>query len=463
MFYIFNRYLSVRTVLILLTESILLFGASFALAMARAKLEGSGFEYLEHGVKTGVLTMVYVIFMLYFNLYTPEYFRPERHMFIRLAEATALATVALFCILYLVPSLRTWRTILVADLLVNPLLILGWRSVFPRFLNLELPPKRVLIIGSGELARKIGRKIYDEKEYGFNLVGFIDDDPDKLGKSVVNPGVIGGYGDIGRLAEAEGVDRIIVALPDRRAKLPMSVLLGCKLRGINIEEGATFNERMTGQIPVDHLKPSWMVFSDGFSSIRLKKLIKRVFDLVFASVLLVPAVPVMLLTGLLVKLDSRGPAIYRQVRVGENGREFNIYKFRSLRDNAESETGPVWNEDAAKRATRVGRVLRKIRLDELPQLVNILKGDMSFVGPRPERPYFVSKLKEEIPYYEMRMIAKPGLTGWAQIKYPYGSSVEDSLEKLQYDIYYIKNMSPLLDILIMLSTIKVILTGRGAK
>ncbi|MDP2689934.1 MAG: exopolysaccharide biosynthesis polyprenyl glycosylphosphotransferase, partial [Deltaproteobacteria bacterium] len=240
-------------------------------------------------------------------------------------------------------------------------------------------------------------------------------------------------------------------------------LLDCKLKGIQVEEGETFNERVTGNIPLDHLKPSWMVFSDGFKSLRSRKIVKRALDLFLAVVGLVAASPIMLLTALLVKLESKGPVILSQARVGENGREFNIYKFRSMREDAEVSTGPVWAGAKDPRVTRVGAVIRKIRFDELPQLVNVLKGDMSFVGPRPERLFFVTKLKDVIPYYEIRTVVKPGITGWAQIMYPYGATTHDALEKLQYDIYYIKNMSPLLDFLIFFWTIKVILTGKGAR
>ncbi|HXI09455.1 MAG TPA: TIGR03013 family XrtA/PEP-CTERM system glycosyltransferase, partial [Thermodesulfobacteriota bacterium] len=270
-------------------------------------------------------------------------------------------------------------------------------------------------------------------------------------------------GDIRRLVGSEKIDRIIIALNDRRAKLPMSALLDCKLAGVVIEEGETFNERLSGKIPLDHLKPSWMVFSDGFRSLRSRKTVKRVIDVVLSLVCLILTLPIFLITAILIKLDSRGPVIFKQVRVGENGKHFNVYKFRSMRTDAESASGPVWASKKDDRVTRVGRVIRKIRVDELPQVVNVLKGDMSFVGPRPERPFFVDKLKEVIPYYEIRNIVKPGITGWAQIKYPYGATIDDAVEKLQYDIYYIKNLSPMLDIMIFFWTIKVVLTGRGGR
>jgi len=453
-----------RFFFIWVSEFIIIFLSAIVAASIRLHFDNGAVKYYDpYFVKTTVLTLTYVTYFYYLDLYTPDMYRPSRMMFIKLMSACLLATVTLFSIFYMIPSLKTWRGILLIDTLILPPLILVWRLLFSKVKGLNLPSKRVLIIGSGDLAKKIGGAIYKQAEHGFQLAGFIDDDPNKLGVSIVNPGVIGGYGDINRLVASDNIDMIIVALPDRRSKLPMSALLDCKLKGISVIEGETFNERLTGNIPLDHLKPSWMVFSDGFKSLRSRKIVKRSFDLVLAVICLILSAPLMLLTAALVKLESKGPLIFSQVRVGENGKDFNIYKFRSMRQDAEASTGPVWAGATDNRVTRVGKIIRKIRFDEFPQLINILKGDMSFVGPRPERPFFVAKLKETIPYYEMRTVVKPGLTGWAQIKYPYGATTQDALEKLQYDIYYIKNMSPLLDLLIFFWTIKVVLTGKGAR
>lgn len=463
MYYLFNRYQSSRTAFVWISESVLIFLAELAATAVRTGYDHSAIKIHDPlFIKTGVLTFTYITAFYYFDLYRSDMYRPSRLMSMHLIKATLVATIALFSIFYVIPSLKTWRLVLLANTLLLPPTVLLWRTILSRLSSFELPSKSVLIIGSGDLAKKIGSQIYKDGDYGLKLVGFIDDDPAKLGQSIVNPGVIGGYGDIGRIVKSSEVDRIIVALSDRRAKLPMSVLLDCKLHGITIEEGETFHERMTGKIPLDHLKPSWMVFSEGFKSLRSRKITKRFFDVSISIVCLIALAPLFLIISILIKLDSRGPAIYRQTRVGEHGKGFNIYKFRSLKENAEEATGPVWASAMDTRFTRVGRVIRKLRLDELPQLLNVIKGDMSFVGPRPERPYFVDKLKEVIPYYEMRTIVKPGITGWAQIKYPYGISLEDAIEKLQYDIYYIKNMSPILDLLIFFETIKVVLTRRGA-
>lgn len=451
-----------------LSESALLYVCALASAWLRFSIYGSFdiqniFLYDPYLLKALALGTAYVLVFYYFDLYTSDLLRPSWLLFTKLVTASLIALGSLFAIFFMLPEIKAWRGILLINSLLVPLAVLAWRFFISRLPNLELPSENVLILGSGDLAKKIGSQIYKDRTLGFHLQGFIDDDPGKLGVSIVNPGVIGGYGDIMAITQDAGINRIIVALADRRAKLPMAVLLDCKLRGITIEEGETFNEKLIGKIPVDHLKPSWMVFSDGFKSLRSRKTVKRVFDMAMALACLIISSPVMLFTAILIKIDSRGPVLFRQTRVGENGNEFNIFKFRSMRVDAEDKTGPVWAGSNDNRVTRTGRIIRSIRVDELPQLINVLRGDMSFVGPRPERPFFVSKLREVIPYYEMRTVVKPGITGWAQINYPYGASIEDALEKLQYDIYYIKNMSPLLDIIIFLKTIKVILTGKGAR
>lgn len=465
MFYIFNRYLSAEILFAWLLEAMLMFSFSLLTVALRFGFNINDIaQYDPHFVKTAALIAPYIIIFYYFDLYSSELYYPGRQMILKLFQATAVVSIVLFSIYFLFPLLKAWRGIFILNTLTLPLLVLIWRTLLIKWLNIKLPQKRVLIMGTGEMAKKIGAEVYREfADHGLQLVGFIDDDPAKFGQSIVNPGVIGGYGDIERIVMSEKIDRIIIALPDRRAKLPMSALLNCKMHGVSIEEGETFKERLSGKILLDHLKPSWMVFSDGFKSLRSRKILKRIIDIFSSLLWLILAFPIFILTALLIKLESEGPVIFKQKRVGETGKEFYIYKFRSMRQNAEKATGPVWAGTNDDRVTRVGKVIRKLRIDEIPQLFNVLKGDMSFVGPRPERAYFVNKLKEQIPYYEMRTLVKPGITGWAQIKYPYGATVQDAIEKLQYDLYYIKNISPFLDIMIIFWTIKVVLTGKGAR
>jgi sugar transferase (PEP-CTERM system associated) len=266
------------------------------------------------------------------------------------------------------------------------------------------------------------------------------------------------------LVDSLRVTLIVVALEDQRGQLPMDDLLRCRLAGIRVEDAPSFFERLTGKILVSDLRPSWLVFSPGFSKTPLVLASKRAAELLLSLLLLLLVAPLLVLLALLIRLDSSGPAVYRQQRVGLRGRLFMLYKLRSMRSDAEAGNGPVWAApENDPRVTRVGRLLRKLRLDELPQLVNVAKGDMSFVGPRPERPHFVKTLRQVIPYYDERHAVRPGITGWAQVKFGYGSTIEDGERKLQFDLYYVKNMSPLLDVAIVLDTVKVMLLGRGAR
>jgi sugar transferase (PEP-CTERM system associated) len=319
----------------------------------------------------------------------------------------------------------------------------------------------VLILGTGHTARRIAQQIGTQQDFAYRLVGFVQDRDEDI--VVRQHDILGGVRDIDRLIGDKKVDRIVVGLSDRRGHLPIAALLRAKLSGVRVEDATTTYERLAGKILIDDLKPSWLIFSDGFRASRWTRFIKRMLDLALSLIGVIVASPLMLLTAMAVKLDSGGPALYSQQRVGEKGRIFKIYKFRSMRIDAEEAGMPLWASDADPRITRVGRVIRLTRLDELPQLWNVMRGDMSFVGPRPERPFFVEQLALKIPFYMQRHAVKPGLTGWAQVKYQYGSSIEDATEKLRYDLYYIKHLSIFFDLTIVLDTVKVILFGKGAK
>jgi sugar transferase (PEP-CTERM system associated) len=318
-------------------------------------------------------------------------------------------------------------------------------------------------VGSGDAAIEIAREVLGRRDAGYRILGFVDSNPKLVGKSLINPRVVGLTSELEAIVKREGVDRIVVSMGERRGQFPSQELLRLSLSGnVSIEEGASFYERLTGRVHLDMLRPSWLIFSSRGRQARINAFVRSVFHRLVALVGALFSLPIAVLTAILIKLDSSGPVLYRQERVGRNGRPFTLMKFRSMRTDAEK-NGPVWAQSEDDRVTRVGRIIRKIRVDEIPQFWNILKGEMSFVGPRPERPHFVSQLAEEIPYYEQRHLIAPGLTGWAQIKYPYGSSIEDARQKLQYDLYYIKNQSLLLDAAILFETVKTILFGRGAR
>jgi len=323
--------------------------------------------------------------------------------------------------------------------------------------------ERILIVGSGNLAVEVARQVLNRPDAGYRIIGFVGTDSELLGKSLINPRVIGLTDDLERIVKMEGIDRIIVAMGERRGQLPTDRLLKLSLGGdVSIEEGATFYERVTGRVSLEMIRPSWLIFTGRGRQARLASVTRDAVHRFVALIAVLLSLPIALLAAILIKLDSRGPVFYKQERVGKHGRPFILTKFRSMRVDAETD-GPVWASKRDERTTRVGRIIRKIRIDEIPQFWNILRGEMSFVGPRPERPHFVAQLAREIPYYEQRHLIAPGLTGWAQIKYPYGASIEDSRQKLQYDLFYIKNHSLFLDAIIMFETIKIILFGRGGQ
>jgi sugar transferase (PEP-CTERM system associated) len=322
---------------------------------------------------------------------------------------------------------------------------------------------KVLIIGTGVEAKKLTRELLHNKSLGYEVKGFIDEDPAKLGMSIVNPKVIGTLDQLPAIVEHEGIDKVVVALPDRRGKLPLGALLACKLRGVDVEEETTFYEKISGKVLLENLRPSWIIFSRGFAITPLLGGLKRLADILLVSISLPLTALLMPVIAMLIKLDSRGSVFFTQQRVGQNGKLFTLVKFRSMRADAEVDTGPVFAGENDSRITRVGKLLRKTHLDELPQLLNVLRGDMSFVGPRPERPFFVDQLEKEIPYYTQRLSVKPGITGWAQVNYHYASTTEDAIEKLQLELYYIKNMSLLLDLFIILKTVKIAVLGTGAQ
>jgi sugar transferase (PEP-CTERM system associated) len=277
-----------------------------------------------------------------------------------------------------------------------------------------------------------------------------------------DPMIIGDFKQISSICRTCQIDRVIVALDERRGSLPLEQLLQCRLKGIHVDDGITFGESLSGKLSIENLHPSTIIFSNGFRGVLVYKGIKKVIDLIASFLGLLVFLPLCLIIALAIKLDSRGPVFYRQERIGQDGRLFSLIKFRSMTVDAEKD-GPVWAVVNDQRVTRVGRWLRKLRLDEITQIINVIKGEMSIVGPRPERPFFVKKLEKEVPFYSHRHAVKPGITGWAQILYPYGATREDAQEKLKYDLYYIKHMSPIMDLRIISETAKIVLMGRGSR
>jgi sugar transferase (PEP-CTERM system associated) len=455
---LFNRYVSTRSLTVFAGELLLIFG-SVALAAVFQQTPNLGANLW----KIALVTLVCQLCLYYNDCYDLTVVHSNRELVVRLLQAAGAASIVLAALYFVVPVLMIGDGIFVSALFVFLIAILGWRLAFNGVTgSLKLDEERVLFVGTGDTARKVARQILDQHDFAYRVVGFIDDDASRIGERIVNPAVVGTPADIDRLVAEHHIDRIVVGLSDRRGKLPVEELLRAKMAGIRVEDATTTYERVTGKILIDDLRPSWLIFSDGFRVSRVTRLMKRTIDLTLSLLLAVMALPLMVMTTLLVLIEDGRPVLYRQERVGENGRTFVLSKFRSMRRDAEKGGTPMWAKDGDDRVTRVGRFIRKTRLDELPQLWNVIRGDMSFVGPRPERPFFVEQLSLEIPFYQQRHAVKPGLTGWAQVKYRYGSSREDAMEKLRYDLYYIKHMSVVFDLTIVFDTVKVVLFRKGA-
>jgi sugar transferase (PEP-CTERM system associated) len=453
---VFNRHVSMRGLTIFGLETLLISGS----VVAAAHLHGS----LEH--QTGTIWKVVLVTALceicfYYNdLYDLTCVHAKGELLVRVLQGTGAAAIALAAVAMLLPSARLGNGTFLLTLGVLVVAMPLWRVAFDGLTSDPRLEERVLVVGTGPLALTVARQIRAQHDFAYRLVGFIED-PAGAGSGAAGP-VLGALADLPRIVQDHGIGRIVVGLADRRGQLPIDELLRAKLAGVRVEDAATTYERMTGKILVDDLKPSWLIFSDGFQASRVTRLAKRLFDLAGALVGIVVAAPIMILTAFAVRLDSPGPVLYRQERVGENGRLFTLYKFRSMRIDAEQGT-PIWAKDHDNRVTRVGRFIRLTRLDELPQFWNVLRGEMSFVGPRPERRFFVEQLAKAIPFYMARHAVKPGVTGWAQVRYRYGASVEDAHEKLRYDLYYIKHLSLVFDLTILVDTIKVVVCRKGAQ
>jgi sugar transferase (PEP-CTERM system associated) len=413
-------------------------------------------------VKALLVTLTCQLCLYFADLYNFRILSDRREVFVRLVQALGAAAFVLAALYFFSPTLALGRGVFALASAAALSLVIGWRVAFEWLTRSLGPRERLLLVGTSTATVALARELHERRhELGVQIAGFIDTDAERVGESLINPGIVGTIDDIPSVVRARSVDRIVVSLSEARGQLPMDKLLEMKLDGITFDHLASVYEEYTGKIAVENLRPSWLIFSEGFRKTRWLSLAKRVMDIVVALVAFLLLWPVIVAVAVAVRLGSPGPILFHQSRVGRHGRIFMVHKFRSMTHDAEATTGPVWSRPGDHRITEVGQFLRRTRLDELPQLWNILKGDMSFVGPRPERPEFVADLTRQIPFYGQRHIIRPGLTGWAQVRYTYGATVEDALQKLQYDLYYIKHLSLALDVFIMLATVKTVVLRRG--
>jgi sugar transferase (PEP-CTERM system associated) len=453
--------------LLLFVEVLVLLGAVYAGAAVRSlEWHGAGatMPHLDHFFTSALAFAVAVIFsMSAMGMYQLNFDEGLRHpFFMKLMPSFVMGFVILTLLFYLAPDLSLGRGVLLLVFAIAGAGIFVARIIFFKTSESRLLQSRILFVGSGPLAKECSDLALQNNRYHkYDIAGFISTPTEELCVDAANLLKVREDDSLVKLARQYNVEEIVVSVQNRRGGFPIKELLDCKLQGVKVTDAATFFERETCQIRVDSLQPSWLVFGGGFDQSFVRTFMKRSFDLICSSALLIVTFPLMLLAALCIKVEDRGPVFYSQERVGKDGRTFRVHKFRSMRADAEKSGKPQWAQQNDPRITRVGNFMRKTRIDELPQILNVFKGEMSFVGPRPERPYFVEQLIEVVPYYNVRHSVKPGITGWAQVRYGYGSSAEDALQKLQYDLYYVKNNSLFLDVLILIDTLKVVLFRSG--
>jgi sugar transferase (PEP-CTERM system associated) len=454
---LFKVYYPLRTLVLLAGEAMIIWLSFVVGTMLRNQDDSWLLLNVEGGyLKILMVTGIVLLLSHWFDLYDSSSLSAKWEQTFRLLLVLGLVALALSAVGFVFPSFMPGNGSALAGLIILTFTLFCWRAAYSWLVKKPFLRERVYVLGTGERAQRLLNGLRQRAELGVEVVGWTGNIEGELTRETVAAHLLG-------LAQQNGVHRVIVAMPDRRNTLPVEELLDLRLAGVKVEEATSWLEKITGRIEVEQLYPSWLIFADGFRFSSGFIILRRLFSTLVAAAGLLLALPLLPFVMLAVKLDSQGPVFYRQKRVGVGGSQFYCYKFRTMRQDAEADTGATWATDDDPRITRAGAFLRTSRLDEIPQLWCVLKGDMAFVGPRPERPEFVEWLSKEIPYYGVRHAVRPGITGWAQVQYKYGNTLQDAREKLQYDLFYIKNASLGLDMLIMFQTIKIVLLGRGAQ
>lgn len=455
-----NQYHPIRKIWFFLGEGLLIFFTVLVTLVLFSSWRIFIIDPFEFYVRSFTVTFLFQFSFYLFDLYdlrTPESFFST---LIRLMQACGVGCIMLGVLYFVFPSVIIENNVFFHYYAVVLLLLFFWRWSYHLILEKKIFSKDIVLIGTGNIAGEIVREISSNQESGFNVRALIGSTAPDF--NFENISLVASLKDLDTDVKFAKVKQLVVALDDKRGAMPLVDLLDNKLQGKTIDDGISFYEAITGKILVEKVNPGWLIFSEGFDYGRMKHPVKRFCDLILATVGLILTLPVTIVTAILIKIESRGPVFYQQERVGERGATFTIVKFRSMRQDAEK-NGAVWACQNDNRVTKIGDFIRKVRIDEIPQMWNVIRGDMSFVGPRPERPVFVEQLIKKLPYYSLRHTAKPGITGWAQICYPYGASEEDALRKLEYDLYYIKHQSFLFDALIIFRTIKTVLFKKGSR
>jgi len=462
---LFRQYYPIRNIFFVIGEGIAIYTSVLLSSWILVDVKITTIEQL-YSSKALLIAGVCHLFLYYNDLYDLRVTNTFSELTIRLFQSLGAAAILLAGIYFIFPEVMIARWVFAVSASFTMALIVIWRYGYFYILNRGWFDENIIVIGSGGLSQNILSELYNRKDSGYRVkcVALENEKSSEIMKSKGFRTVYRRkFNGIHRLAIHTGVNKIIVALADRKGNFPAKELLKCRVLGIRVIEGISFFEMLTGKLIVHQVNPTWLIFSEGFRKSLFLRCLKRFSDLLLSLLMLICLLPLLLLVAALIKIDSTGGVFFSQERIGEKRKPYEVIKFRSMVSDAEQSTGPVWADDEDPRITRVGRVIRKLRIDEIPQLWNVLKGEMSFVGPRPERQFFVEQLEEIIPYYSERFSVKPGITGWAQVSYGYGASIEDAIEKLNYDLFYIKNMSIFMDMMIVLRTIKIVLFGKGAR
>ena len=460
----FKQYYPLRNILFFVIEGLVVFGSVLFATVLLTYSDSYLFD-LMLVLRIALVTLVCQTALYYNDLYDFQVVSTLPEVSIRLLQSLGVTAIVLAFIYYFFPVVIISQGIFVLSILFLIVVIIGWRFLYIHALNQGLYNQKILILGSSDLAVDIFREIQEKIDCGYTVAAICTTSRDDVPVATIPDRFIirSEIENLSRTIIDLGAEKVVVALKDNRGSFPAKELLTCKTAGVEVIEGHSFYEMLTGKLLVTQINPSWLIFSDGFKKSKTRTLLKRLGDLIFSAILLTLLFIPMMFVALLIKIDSKGPVLFCQDRVGQNRKEYMMYKFRSMVQNAEALSGPVWAADNDSRVTRMGKIIRKFRIDEIPQIWNVLRGNMSFVGPRPERKYFTDELEQKIPYYRERFVVKPGITGWAQVSCDYGSSVEDAVEKLNYDLFYIKNMSIMFDVMIVLRTIKTVIFGRGSR
>jgi sugar transferase (PEP-CTERM system associated) len=430
-------------------------------------LRGSGSDGVvdfNDALVRGIVVAVFCQVCMYFlDLYDLKHSQAWGELFFSIVFAVGFVCIGIGLVSFFIPEFGVGGKMYYLTIVFIATFLLMWRIAFDYYLTELAPRQNLLIVGTGDVATMVAQEIKKRERLGFNLKGFVAAPSEAEFKLGSFGKVLGDYSNLATLVENHSIRKVVIALSERRGEYPVKDMLDLKVSGCRIVEWPGFFEKLAGRIPIDNLSPSFFIFSEGFQKSKIVLAVRRIISMILATALLVLLLPIVLIVVVLIKLETPGAVIYSQDRVGQDGRMFRIHKFRSMRDDAEADGTPRWASKDDQRVTRVGRIIRILRIDELPQLFNVLKGDLDLVGPRPERPTFVEELQRLFPYYSLRHSVKPGLTGWAQVMFIYSGTLEESKEKLQYDLFYIKNMSIKLDLLILFQTVKIVLLGRGAR